>query len=95
MMCKEFTKKATRKWINMLDMLFEKYNNKLHRSLDGHTPKEIFEKKPKLNNIDNTEQNEKKNKYKVGDRVRISYKKGVFDKQYLPQWSFEIYTINI
>lgn len=32
-------------------------------------------------------------KYKLGDYMRISKIRGVFDKSYLPNWSAEIFTI--
>lgn len=32
-------------------------------------------------------------KFKVGDHVRISKIRGIFDKKYLPNWSTEIFTI--
>lgn len=34
-----------------------------------------------------------KPKYTVGDKVRISRTKGIFEKGYLPNWSEEIFTI--
>jgi len=37
--------------------------------------------------------NNKKIKFSVGDKVRISVYKGVFTKGYLPNWSTEIFTI--
>ena len=36
-----------------------------------------------------------KPKFKVGDKVRISkYKRNVFDKGYIPNWTEEVFTIN-
>ena len=38
---------------------------------------------------------DKKPKFLVGDRVRISYKRrDTFDKAYLPNWTYEIFTIS-
>ena len=36
----------------------------------------------------------KNNKFKVGDKVRISKYKGTFDKGYLPNWTTELFTIS-
>jgi len=33
-------------------------------------------------------------KFKVGDSVRISRSKGIFEKGYLPNWSEKIYTVD-
>lgn len=32
-------------------------------------------------------------KFKVGDKVRVSKYKKIFDKSYHPNWSYEVYTI--
>ena len=32
-------------------------------------------------------------KFKVGDKVRISKKKGTFEKGYLPNWTEEVFSI--
>lgn len=33
------------------------------------------------------------NKFAVGDKVRISKYKKIFDKSYHPNWSYEVYTV--
>ena len=40
------------------------------------------------------EHNEKRSRFKVGDRVRISKFKNIFAKGYTPNWSREIFIIN-
>ena len=40
------------------------------------------------------EHNEKDSKFKVGDRVRISRYKNIFDKGYAPNWSSEIFIVD-
>ena len=40
------------------------------------------------------EHNEKRSRYKVGDRVRISKFKNIFAKGYTPNWSKEIFIID-
>jgi hypothetical protein len=94
MMYKRFTTNNNRKWLGLIDTLLEKYNNKKHKSLFGKTPYQVYKNQySKLIEENDEIINKKKPKYKIGDRVRISYKKGVFDKQYLPGWSAEIFTI--
>ena len=34
-----------------------------------------------------------KHKFKVGDKVRITKKKSIFEKGYTPRWTEEIFTI--
>lgn len=54
------------------------------------------EKKVKLNinrNRQKYKKLDKKVKFKVGDKVRISKYKKVFDKGYLPNWTNEIFTV--
>jgi hypothetical protein len=36
----------------------------------------------------------KSNKFKVGDKVRISKWKGTFEKGYLPNWTTELFTVS-
>ena len=41
------------------------------------------------------EHNEKDSRFKVGDRVRISKFKKIFAKGYTPNWSSEIFIVDI
>ena len=76
-------------YIDNLDDIVHKYNNKKHRTI-------------KMNPIgvkDNTyidfgkEVNNNDPKFKVGDHVRISKYKNIFAKGYTPNWSEEIFAI--
>ena len=42
----------------------------------------------------NEESNEKDPKFKIGDHIRISKYKNIFDKGYAPNWSEEIFVVN-
>jgi len=91
-MWKRFTAENTRNWIDMLDRLIDEYNNAVHSTI-GMTPVECselksFEMKPI------TETRLQKPKFKVGDKVRISRIKGIFEKGYLPNWSEAVYIIH-
>lgn len=83
------------KWIDMLQDIVHTYNNTMHRTI-------------KMNPSDVDKQNEQlllrtvylyENtlsiipKYKIGDSVRISKYKRVFEKGYEPKWTTEIFTI--
>src|SRR6266496_6652036 len=94
-MWKRFTAENTRVWINMLDKLMNDYNNKYHNTIEM-TPTEASKKENEvevLNNQEFVERTVDKHKFKVGDRVRISRIKGLFEKGYLPNWSEEVFEI--
>lgn len=96
-MWKQFTLRGTYKWIDILPNLMSEYNNSKHRTI-------------KMKPIDVTAANEnkilravykplrvqekQKKKFKVGDKVRISKYKHVFEKGYTPNWTTEIFTIS-
>ena len=92
----KFDENGNFRWIDILQDLISDYNNTIHRSIKM-TPKEANNKKiePILSevlNIDNRKQI--KPKFKVGDKVRISKVKGIFEKGYLPNWSYEVFTVD-
>ena len=69
-------------YIDKLDIMVGEYNNTYHRTIkmkhvDVKDTKYIDFKK---------EVNEKDPKFKVGDHVRISKYKNIFDKGYMPNW---------
>jgi len=90
-MYREFTARGSHKWISILPMLIDNYNNTKHRTI-GMTPLQA-EKNPSLVTLKQRIITNKKAKFRVGDKVRISTNKGVFTKGYLPNWSTEIFTI--
>ena len=53
--------------------------------------KKVNEKK--IKNIDNFEITKKPGKFKIGDRVRISLEKNIFEKGYEANWAQEIFVI--
>ena len=75
--------------INKLDDIVKQYNNTYHKSI----------KMKPVDVKDNTyidfkkEINDKNPKFKVGDHVRISKYKNIFAKEYVPNWSEEIFII--
>ena len=94
-MYKYFTTNMTRTYIDVLPEMVDKYNRTKHRSI-GMTPFEASDAK----NSDTVYFNLYKNmpekttpKFSVGDHVRITKKKGVFDKGYTSNWTRELYVI--
>ena len=95
-MWKRFTAENTRNWINMLDKLLNEYNNKYHSTIKM-TPVEASKDENKIAVLENQTHlklGNEKPKFKVGDKVRISRVKGLYEKGYLPNWSEALYTID-
>ena len=94
MMYKKFTENNNTIFYNILDELVNNYNNKYHSTI-RMTPiegsKKINEKK--IKNIYNFEKTKKLGKFKIGDRVRISLEKNIFEKGYETNWTQEIFVI--
>ena len=94
MMYKKFTENNNTIFYNILNELVNNYNNKYHSTIKM-TPiegsKKINEKK--IKNIYNFEKTKKPGKFKIGDRVRISLEKNIFEKGYETNWSQEIFVI--
>ena len=96
-MWKYFTTNSTNVFINVLPDLVREYNNTIHSSIKM-TPVEASEKKNELkvwktlypNRLDILDINPK---FSVGDKVRISKKKELFEKGYTTRWTEEIFTI--
>lgn len=94
MMWKKFSFNGNFKWIHFFDKLVSEYNNKYHRTIKMK-PSDVT----KTNEADilRDRYNHLKiygfPKFKVGDSVRISKYKHVFEKGYTPNWTTEIFKI--
>ena len=77
-------------YYGVLDDVGNKYNNTRHNTIKMK-PKDV---KDDNNKVYIDENNEKSNRFTVGDRVRISKFKNIFAKGYTPNWSNEIFIIN-
>ena len=96
-MFKYFTDNNTYKYIDVLPDLVEDYNNTVHSSTKL-TPIEASKKKNELTVWRNLYPDRYKTsrlnpKFSVGDEVRITKKKKVFEKGYTTRWTEEIFTI--
>ena len=94
-MWKLFTTYNTRKWVDMLPNLVNDYNNKIHRTTKIKPVDAILpENKDEVRcHVDRLQYDRKTPKFKLGDTVRISRIKGLFEKGYLPNYSEEVFTI--
>ena len=96
-MWKYFTDNNTYNYMNVLPELVEDYNNTVHSSIKM-TPIDASKKKNELTvwrNLypDRYKTNNLTPKFSVGDEVRITKKKKVFEKGYTTRWTEEIFTI--
>ena len=87
---KHMTATGKNVYYDVLDDVVNKYNNTKHSAIKmkpidvGNNDKRAY--------ID--EHNEKRSRFKAGDRVRISKFKNIFAKGYTPNWSREIFVVN-
>ena len=95
-MTKEFTEANTRNWVELLPKVMDIYNNRSHKTI-GMSPVEASD--PRNDAIvSNNMYHEKKPKkakqprFHVGDQVRISRVKDVFDKGMEPNFSYMKYS---
>lgn len=87
---KEFSARGKYKWVDILSYITMKYNNKVHRTI-GMKPADV---KPTTRlNAYNHIKTALKPKFRVGDTVRISKHKGLFEKGFTPNFSTELFKV--
>ena len=72
------------------DVLHDKYNNTLHKTIKMKPIDVTDDSYVEYNEDFNT----KVSKFKVGDHVKISKYKNIFAKGYTPNWSEEVFVIS-
>ena len=87
---KHMTATGKNVYYDVLDYVVSKYNNTKHSTIKMKTKGVKNDNKRVY--ID--EHNEKRSRFKVGDRVRISKFKNIFAKGYAPNWSREMFIVN-
>ena len=102
LMWKKFTAKSTHNWVDLLDRLVTKYNHTIHSSLFGLTPEKAHELKGKKEDrlwekqysdaVEKSADN-REHKFNIGDWVRTSRVKGIFEKGYTANWTAEMFRI--
>ena len=95
-MYRYFTFKNTRKWIDILPSIIKSYNNTPHTSLPkGLTPHQLRNRKCIQMSICSKDENlVDKVIFIVGDSVRLSKLKGIFEKGYVSNWTEQIFYIH-
>ena len=95
-MWKYFTTNSTQKYIDVLPSTVDKYNSTYHRSIklppsDARNPSNY---QHVYNAIYGNVRKSVLPKFHVGDKVRITRKKGTFKKGFTPNWTEEVFTIS-
>ena len=97
-MWKQFTVQGNTQYLDMLPKLVKDYNNAKHSSTKM-TPVEASKKKNEglvyFNLYGDIEPMSSKPKFKVGDMVISKYKRKVFDKGYTPNWTEEVFLVDV
>jgi len=95
-MLKYFTANSTNKYIDVLDDFVDKCNNTRQSSIKM-TPVEASKKTNATTVYRNVypgfERRPMRAKFKIGDKVRIQKKKGLFENGFTPNWTEEVFTV--
>lgn len=91
---REFSIAGKYKWIDILPNVTQQYNNSKHRTI-GMKPKEVSRRNEAtlLSTVYNRVKRVGKRSFSVGNIVRISKHKGLFEKGFTPNWSTELFKI--
>ena len=93
---KNFTLNNNTIWINDLDKLVNEYNNSYLRSIKMKPIDASIKSNENIirNNLYNFKYTNKKSKFSIGDKVRVSLLKNTFEKSYTSNWSQKIFIID-
>ena len=100
-MWRYFTKNNTRRYVDKLQDFAYAYNHRVHRSIK-HRPADVNASNvdevrailyPKKDQKKHRSGTKERYRFAVGDAVRISKLKGIFEKGYAQNWSEEIFTV--
>lgn len=94
---KEFSYRGSYKWIDILKKIIDNYNHTKHRTIrmkpiDVNSKNEEYLMKT-VYNYKRIITEKSKPKFKIGDQVRLSKYKHIFEKGYTPNWTTEIFKI--
>lgn len=94
---KMYSLRGNHRWINDIQNITDIYNNTKHRTIgmkpcevteknESYLLKNVYKKNAMINVFEAT-------KFRIGDFVRISRYKTIFEKGYTPNWTTEIFKI--
>lgn len=88
---KDFSARGSYRWVEILPIVTKRYNSTKHRTI-GMKPKDVREH-TKIHAYDYLKIMPRKIKFHLGNIVRISKYKSIFEKGYTPSWSTELFKI--
>ncbi|CAB0027986.1 unnamed protein product [Trichogramma brassicae] len=93
-MWKQFSLQGNHKWTNIVSKLTSDYNERKHRTI-GMPPAQVTRKNEKdiLKTRFAQRVGSMSRKFKIGDKVRVSKAKHLFEKGYEPNWTTEVFTV--
>ena len=101
MMYRYFSHKETYTYIETLQDLVSNYNNSPHTTLNGRAPNDVTHtneaqiwKEMYIDSVNKKTFKPKPFKFKVGDKVRISHLKYIFQRDYQQKWTEEVFKID-
>lgn len=91
---RKMTEFNTNKWVSLLNNVLQQYNNRKHRTI-GMTPSQVNASNSALvlERLATAKKGVFVQKFHVGDLVRISKSKTLFDKGYLGNWTHELFKV--
>ena len=99
LMWKQFSLNASYRWLDLLPTLVHTYNHRKHRTINAR-PVDVtsairlpFVVSSSSSSLDIDQRRRKHAKFHVGDKVRVSKFKTIFEKGYTPNWSTEVFEI--
>ena len=99
-MWRYFTHTGSHRWVDVLPYLLQSYNASTHRSI-GMPPSQVnyqneiqLWEKQQNKGPQKVTQRDNHTVLQVGDSVRISHVKKIFNKGYLPGWTDQVYTVS-
>ena len=96
LMYREFSARGSYNWVDILDDLMKRYNTSVHRTIKCAPIKVRLGDEARLRAIHNANHASVKRgrqRFQLGDIVRISGIKAEFTKGYYPNWSTELFKI--
>jgi hypothetical protein len=99
-MFKYFTANNTRRYVDVLSDMVSQYNNTKHSAIkmtpvQASNPENLYRTYMNLyGDIVHDNSPNPKPEFSVGDKIRITVKKDVFRKGYLPRWTEELFPVS-
>ena len=96
-MFRYFTSRGSHRWVDVLQDLIDGYNNTKHRST-SFAPNDVSQANESVvqdklfPNVEKLKEHTKA-AFKVGDTVRITRRKGIFEKGYEMNWTWEVFKV--